>query len=220
MKFYRPDPRTLLLPSVAWLALWWCIGCAEITAVVKESLTSEDSSEAAPPAAEESSTLPAANPSDATDAAKDEIDPATVSWDEPAGNVGAWPITATLTGPVIDAEGLHVQSITGTDDWPRRNDGGSKPTIGNWWLIRRCADGKWHAATVDWYGPKKTRVVDKHWAPGKDGMHGCSGTDPFPAAGDQVGVMVSGCARAGADCGTERSNIAGALWPARAARED
>lgn len=164
----------------------------------------------APPAPGEAPNLPPVNPPVATDAG-DAIDLATVIFDEPA-SPASWPITATLGAVTITADGLRAESLTGTEGWRRREDGGTKPTAGNWLLIRRCLDGRLHGAAIEWYGPGKRQVTGKRWD-GSDAIHGCVGSDPAPAPGETVYVLVSGCVRAGADCGRERSNAVEARWP-------
>lgn len=151
-------------------------------------------------------------PEPPTSESADAIDPSTVIWDT-AANPAGWNITAKLGKVTITSDGLQAESLTGTDNWKRRNDGGEKPTIGNWVLIRKCADGQWHGSTIEWLGPGKRRVTGKHWTPGTDDIKGCVGNDPYPASGEQVYVMVSGCIRGGQGCGTERSQAVGALWP-------
>lgn len=165
-----------------------------------------------PPAPGEAPTLPPGNstapaPNAGTPAGPvDEIDPAAVTWDEPAGNVGAWPITATLSAAAMTADGMTAVRSPGWEGWPRRNDGGPKPTIGNWWIIARCRDGRWHGATIEWLGPTKTKATGKHWRGGDD-LHGCIGTDFRAVPGEEVGIMQSGCARAGAETVKERTQI-------------
>ena len=175
----------------------------------EQTTTSSTTTTAATPA--ESSTLPAANSSGATDAvAVDEIDLSTVTWDD--ASPAAWPISATLGAVTITSDGLSAASLTGTNDWTRRSDGGEKATVGNWVLVRKCSDGKLHGASIEWLGPGKTRVTGKRWD-GTDAIHGCVGSDPAPASGETVYVLASGCIRAGADCGKQRSNAVKALWP-------
>ncbi len=141
----------------------------------------------------------------------DDISLANVVWDEPAGDVGAWPITATLGQAHWNGDGVRVDTITGTALWPVRQDGGEKVTIGNWWLGVPGVDGRIHFATTDWLGrtadgKPKLKFSGKKWN-GNDDFHG--GVLPYfvPRSGMVVYVLVSGCARFGAETIKERSQI-------------
>lgn len=145
--------------------------------------------------------------------AVDEIDPALVTWGEPAaGNVGAWPITAAITGGKINSDGMQFNSIAFTNTWPViPGPDNPKESIGNWWIVARV-DGQWHAATADWLGKGKSRAVGKHWKAGQDGLHGAlAGWTGQP--GEEVGMMVSTPARAGVQTIKERSQIVRGRMP-------
>ena len=216
MKLYRPDPRTLLLLSALYVALYWATGCADTRSIVsswwqQQSATEEATESPVPAGPDDSTSLPSENPSGATDAG-DAIDPALVTWDEPAGNVGAWKVTAKITAATLTSDGMTA-TYSGTDAWPVRADGGEKPSVGNWWLIAKCADGTLHAATVEWLGKGKTRVTGKRWD-GTDAIHGCVGSEVRPVSGAQAYVMISGAARGAPYTVKERSNIYGpVVWP-------
>jgi hypothetical protein len=200
------NPRTLIHLASATIstAVLLCVlaGCGIPSTVLDWwHILPPASTVPAPPAPDDSPTLPPENPPVATDAVA--VDG--VMFDEPA-SPAAWPITAKITGARITVDGIAVESITGTEDWPLRQDGGVKTTAGNWVLIARCADGRWHGAAVEWYGPGKRLVTGKRWD-GTDAIHGCLGSD-YRGTGEAY-VLVSGCIRAGADCGRERTGIVG-----------
>ena len=144
----------------------------------------------------------------------DELNPSLVTWDEPAGDVGAWPVTASIIDGKLTKDGMEA-SYVGTDAWPARRDSGTNPapTIGNWWLIAYCPDGKWHGATIEWLGRGKTRVTGKRWD-GTDDIHGMIGLHlARPSKGTASYIMISGCARAGAETVKERSQTKKVVWP-------
>jgi hypothetical protein len=122
------------------------------------------------------------------------------AWDDT--DASAWPITAGLSNVNLEADGTVTATITGTDQWEVRADGGEKPSVGNWWVIAKCADGKYHAATYEWLKPGATKTVAREWA-GADAVHGCIGTESLrPEA-----IMVSTVGRAAPWTGKERSPV-------------
>ena len=142
---------------------------------------------------------------------EDEIDPRLVSWDEPRSPL-SFMQTAKIIHATISPNGMAA-NYSGTDGWPARNDGGrdrGKPSIGNWWLIAKV-DGKWHGATVEWLGPGKRLVTDKHWD-GMDAIHGAL-TNWRYKPGEEVGIMLSGVCRAAPYTVAERTQIKKVICP-------
>lgn len=140
----------------------------------------------------------------------DAIDPASVAWDEPAGDVGAWPITATITRAAVEGGKLKFAHAALT--WPtKQKNGWDKPARGNVWVIARCADGKWHGATVEWLLDQQEIRLPRF--DGTDDIHGCVGTDFRPTAGTEGYAMLSAFARGGAWTVKERSQTVGVTWP-------
>jgi len=136
--------------------------------------------------------------------AGDDLDISKVIWDEPAGNVGAWPIVAAFTGLRWNGDGCSVNSITGTFAWPLDpSPNNDKETIGNWWLLAPCSDGKMHGATMEWLGRGKLGFSGKKWNGGDD-THGCL-NNWKPKSGETIYIMISTCARGGIKNGRERS---------------
>jgi hypothetical protein len=142
----------------------------------------------------------------------DEIDPAGIVWDEPAGDVGAWACTATLGTPRWAGDGVEVESLTGTEAWPVRQDGGEKPTVGNWWLCAEHTDARIHCATAEWLGRGKLSFGGKRWD-GTDNFHGEALNAFRPRSGTVAYVLASGCARAGAETVKERSQLRRVVVP-------
>jgi hypothetical protein len=133
----------------------------------------------------------------------DELDITKVVWDEPAGNVGSWPVTASFTGLRWNGDGCSVSGITGTYTWALAPEPNPKQTIGNWWLLAECEDGITHGATMEWLGRGKLGFTGKKWD-GTDATHGCL-TNWKPKSGAIIYIMISTCARAGVQNGRERS---------------
>jgi hypothetical protein len=138
-----------------------------------------------------------------------------VIWECPVGNVGAWPITAKVTHSSLTAEKLTiVRDPMGT--WPARPT--EKPDVGNFWIIGRCSDGKWHGGTVDWLGVGRTTTEAPRFD-GKDSMS--TGGSPQlinswrPASGDTAYVMLSTHARDGnvLPNNSQRTNIVKVIIP-------
>jgi hypothetical protein len=134
--------------------------------------------------------------------AVDELAPGLVSWDEPAGDVGAWPITAAITGARITARKIEFPHAP--LPWPAiQRPGWDKPARGNAWLIAKCADGRWHGATLEWIDQQQS-IPTKRWD-GTDAIHGCLGAEYRPPA--EAYLMLSAFARGGAWTIRERSQI-------------
>jgi len=140
----------------------------------------------------------------------DDIDMSTVIFDDK--NISKWPITAKLSDVVIHTDGSVHAKITGTDKWPVRNDGGEKPSIGNWHIIAPCSDDKYHDATYEWLKKNATTTVARAWD-GNDAIHGRVGTDFRPKKGDIVYIVVSTVARAAPYTIEERSQAVKVVWP-------
>jgi hypothetical protein len=135
----------------------------------------------------------------------DDLDPSLVSWDEPAGDVGAWPITAKVVSGSITADRLTIVRDP-PDSWPHvQEEGWSKPSVGNYWVIG-FVDGRWHAATVDWAGVGKTGMETPCFC-GADAIHGPLGTWR-PVKGETAYLMMSTHARNGViNNNKQRTNI-------------
>ena len=133
-----------------------------------------------------------------------------ITWDESAGNVGLWPITAALHGVRWVKDGVMCGSITGVDHWPEIPGYNPKHTVGSWWLVAKF-EGVWRAATMEWYGRGKLSFRGKKWN-GHDDTHGPL-THWKPTPGATIGVMISTPARAGVQTITERSAIVWLVLP-------
>lgn len=148
----------------------------------------------------------------------DELDPSTVLWDEPAGNVGAWPRTARITSSSIGASTITIVRDP-NDNWPMvQEEGWSKPSIGNWWMIA-FVGGAWHGATIEWLGVSNTATGEAKTTmanPGFDGgddIHGVMGTWR-PTSGETVYMLQTTHARSGVIRGnTQRTQIVRATYP-------
>jgi hypothetical protein len=139
---------------------------------------------------------PPPTPTDGTPGAGgDMLNPSLVSWDEPAGNVGAWKITSKIVSASMGGDRYTIIRDP-MNNWPSvQLDGWTKPSIGNWWVIGKCSDGRWHAATVDWLGPGKISM-EKPFFNGRDDIHGFLSTWR-PHSGETAYAMQSTHARSG-----------------------
>ncbi|MBI5507478.1 MAG: hypothetical protein HY903_01875 [Deltaproteobacteria bacterium] len=142
----------------------------------------------------------------------DALDPSTVSWDEPAGNVGAWPKTSKIVQGQITASQVIVVRDP-MDNWPPVQESGwDKPSIGNWWVIAKPSDGRWHAATIDWLGVGRTAMARPGFD-GHDDIHGALG-GWRPVSGETVYLVQTTHARSGVIRGnTQRTNIVRTVMP-------
>lgn len=137
----------------------------------------------------------------------DELDPNLIEWDEPAGNVGAWPITVLLGECSISKRAVSIPHPELS--WPEVKDTGwSKPARGNAWVIAKV-DGSWRAATIEWLWNQQE--VDCPKFDGNDDLHGPL-ANWRPAINEKLYVMISAFARSGAKTVKERSNIVGVIW--------
>jgi hypothetical protein len=135
----------------------------------------------------------------------DALDPTLVSWDEPAGDVGAWPITAKVVSGSITYDRLTIVRDP-PDSWPHvQKEGWAKPSVGNYWVIGKV-NGQWHAATFDWAGPGRTGMEAPCFCGGDD-AHGPLATWR-PVKGETAYLMMSTHARTGVlDNNKQRTNI-------------
>ena len=142
-------------------------------------------------------------------AGTDELDPSLVTWDCPAGNVGAWDINSKITAYSISKDTISIQRNP-DDNWPTNSS--SKPSVGNWWVIGKY-NGKWYGATVDWIGVGRTETG----TPGWDGNDGLNSTlnDWRPVSGETAYLMQSTHARNGIEIpgNTHRTNIVKVKMP-------
>lgn len=142
----------------------------------------------------------------------DAIDPRSVVWDEPAGDVGSWPVTAQITHASVTAKKIVVMRQP-MDNWPWvQKPDWDKPSVGNWWAIALCDDGKFHAATTEWLGVGKTEM-DTPKFDGGDDIHGPLGRWR-PVSGEEFFLMQSTHARSGVigdNC--QRTQIVAVRWP-------
>lgn len=142
---------------------------------------------------------------------EDELDPSLVSWDSPAGDVGAWEITSTILSADITAERIRIVRSP-SDNWPPNSS--SKPSVGNWWIIGYLkSDGRWHAATIDWLGVGRTEMKTPKW----DGNGDLNSEleDWRPVSGETAYLMQSTHARAGIEIAgnKQRTNIVKVTMP-------
>jgi hypothetical protein len=140
----------------------------------------------------------------------DEIDLSSVKFDDK--DISKWPITAGLSNVVIHTDGSVHATITGTRDWPAQNATDAKPNIGNWSIVAKCADGKYHSASYEGLKHGADQTVPRGWA-GGDAIHGAIGTDFRPVKGDVVYFIVSRICRAAPWTGEARSPAIKAIWP-------
>jgi hypothetical protein len=138
----------------------------------------------------------------------DEIDMATITWGEPR-SPAAWPITANITSAAAHADGLSA-TYTGAEAWRVRDDGGSKPSVGNWCLIAKV-NGAWCGAAIEWLAKGATRCTGKRFD-GTDAIHGALG-NWRPTPGETVGVMICAVIRGAPYTVQERSQITLVKWP-------
>lgn len=120
-------------------------------------------------------------------AVDDAIDLAQVSFDGDPVSPASWMRTAVITAAAWIGDGVKA-THKGTDKWEVRPDGGVKPSIGNWVLIAKCADEKWHGSSFEWFGIGKTRVTGKKWD-GTDDIRGTMGSWR-PVKGETVYLML------------------------------
>jgi hypothetical protein len=155
---------------------------------------------------------PAPAPTPGGGAGIDQLDPNLVSWDEPAGNVGAWKITSKIVSASMTHERYSIVRDP-MNNWPAyQEEGWSKPSIGNWWVIGKCSDGRWHAATVDWLGVGKTSMEAPYFN-GNDDIHGLLATWR-PRSGEVAYAMQSTHARSGVlHNNRQRTNIYKIIMP-------
>jgi hypothetical protein len=166
------------------------------------------------PAPSESPTVtPTPTPTPTPTSSLDAIATSDVIWDESlAKDIASWPITAQLTQVSIS------DRIYGTrvplDTWPSvQLEGWSKPSVGNWWIIAKCKDGKYHGGTMEWLGVNKVFIEQKKWD-GTDDIHGCAGSEYRPTKGDVVYIMQSTHARGGVyNNNKQRTNTVKAVMP-------
>lgn len=150
-------------------------------------------------------------PTPTPEAGTDAIDPATVVWDEQAGNVGAWEQNVTMTDVTISGGKIAWKQTGAT--WPSvTKEGWTKAAVGNIWVIARV-HGTWHAATWDWIGPGVRTKEIPDFSKAND-IHGEVLEAWVPVQGEEVGVMLSTFARAYLDpSNQQRSGIVTVRWP-------
>lgn len=123
-----------------------------------------------------------------------------IQWDNRGLNmdVETWPINAKISSASHSGESLVINNNC-SDVWPHRQDEGwSKPSVGNYWIIGKV-NGQWHAATVDWVGVNRNGMSDLS-LDGNAAMYSDL-NDWRPAEGEEAYVMISTHARAYVDYG-------------------
>jgi len=149
-----------------------------------------------------------------TPSPEDAIAPSEISWiDSASAKPGEWPITAKITSYSITSSKITMVREP-MDNWPQvQLEGWSKPSVGNWWIIAKCNDGKWYAATMEWLGVGKT-VMTNPGFDGGDDIHGCIGREWRPRSGETAYLMLSTHARSGVyNNNKQRSNIVKVSMP-------
>lgn len=122
-------------------------------------------------------------------------------------DVSGWPVTASLNAS-IDGGTINMP-YTKSRSWPAVDGVNANP-----WVIVKWSDGKWYAATFEYFRfgqtSKPVGVLD-----GSKGDHikraPLSGWRP--RSGERFGMMVSGLARSSLRNVRERSNIDMVTWP-------
>jgi len=154
---------------------------------------------------------PTATPTPTPGASSDAIDATSITWDDT--NPSTWAITAVIT-----KAGVTSKKITAVrdplDSWPHKQESGwDKPSVGNWWIIAKCPDGKWHGATMEYLGVNRTEMNNPGFDGGDD-IHGCIGTYWRPVSGETAYLMLSTFARAYVDANNkQRTNIVKVTMP-------
>jgi len=132
-------------------------------------------------------------------------------------NIGAWPVTSTISSATAQTGGLCINH-TKLGQWPRTIFFDDPNTLleGNQWVFA-LINGRWYGGAADWYRPgqackdvtAQSIGGDAFYSPSQEPLHSW-----VPRPGEQIGVMSTTPARAYPAMKTvdERTNIVLIRW--------